>query len=282
MKRCTWKFARIFAPALVLALFAVAQISAQAQGQAQSQAQSEAQADAGIERGAAWSDASAVRLDVEFPGDGYHASWLLNRCACGDLLIESELNLPGEVEKGELLLVGQRAVLERGFSSEELETASSWDAPALMMQLAAYLLQRSIPEGPGSVTQNTVVSINEDNEAIALDSGNAVGGFPAPWTVTTMAEPYQQTHRRFDLQFSFSVPGQAQMADMRLKGTGDYARRDFPLAPDMSLRDWRLSWRNSDDPAQAGAQAGAEVETLADLRALIAATPQAGPATAQP
>lgn len=272
MKRCTWKFARIFSPAIALALFAVAQVSAQAQDQAQSQAA------AGIERGAAWSDASAVRLDVEFPGDGYHASWLLNRCACGDLLIESELNLPGEVEKGELLLVGQRAVLERGFSSEELETATSWDAPALMLQLAAYLLQRSIPEGPASVTQNTVVSIREDNEVIALDSGNAVGGFPAPWTVTTMAEPYQQSHRRFDLQFSFSVPGRAQMADMRLKGTADYARRDFPLAPDMSLRDWKLSWRNSDDPAQAGA----EVETLAELRSLIAATPQADPATAQP
>lgn len=228
-----------------------------------------------VERGAAWSDVSAVRLDVEFPGDGYHASWLLNRCTCGDLLIESELNLPGEVEKGELLLVGQRVVLERGFNSEELQMETAWDAPALMMQLAVYLLQRSIPGGPASVTQNTVVSIKEENKAIALDSGNAVGGFPAPWIVTTMAEPYQQSHRRFDLQFSFSVPGQSQMAEMRLKGVGDYASRDFPLEADMPLRDWKLSWRQDDDPARGQGQA----ETLAELRALLAAIPASGTET---
>lgn len=229
--------------------------------------------EANVERGAAWSDVSALRLDVEFPGDGYHASWLLNRCACGDLLIESELNLPGEVEKGELLLVGQRVVLERGFKSEELEMETSWDAPALMMQLAVYLLQRSIPGGPASVTQNTVVSIEEDSKAITLDSGNAVGGFPAPWSVTAMAEPYQETHRRFDLQFSFSVPGQSQMAEMRLKGVGDYAKRDFPLEADMPLGDWKLSWRRDDDPARGQGQA----ETLAELRALLAATPADDP-----
>ena len=124
-----------------------------------------------LDPGLAWNDVSAVRLDVEFPGDGYHASWLLHRCECGDLLIESELNLPGDVEKGELLLVGQRAVLERGFRSKELESQMSWDAPALMMQLTAYLLQRALPDGPGSVSENTVVSIREEGEGILLDSG---------------------------------------------------------------------------------------------------------------
>lgn len=231
-------------------------------------------APATVEPGTAWSDVSAVRLDVEFPGNGYHASWLLNRCQCGDLLIESELNVPGDVEKGELLLVGQRAVLERGFKSEELESQMSWDAPALMMQLAAYLLQRSMPEGPASVMQRTVVSISEDGEGISLDSGNAVGGFPAPWSVTAMAEPHEETHRRFDLQFQFAVPGgEARQAEMRLKGVGDYARRPFPLSEDMSLADWHLSWRNQDDPAASAPEPG----TLAELRTLIAATPGEAP-----
>lgn len=224
----------------------------------------------GLEPGLAWSDISAVRLDVEFPGDGYHASWLLNRCECGDLLVESELSLPGEVDKGELLLVGQRAVLERGFKSKELETQMSWDAPALMMQLAAFLLQRTLPDGPASVFQRTVVSFEEQREGIALDSGNAVGGFPAPWSVTATAEPHQQTHRRFDLKFSFSVPGQQARADMRLRGTADYASRDFPLAGDMSLRDWHLSWRNENDPAKNQEKPS----NLAELRALIATTPE--------
>jgi hypothetical protein len=215
-----------------------------------------------------------VRLDVEFPGNGYHASWLLHRCTCGDLLIESELNLPGEVEKGELLLVGQRAVLERGFKSAELESEMSWDAPALMMQLAVQLLERSLPDGPASVVQRTVVSFEEEREGIVLDSGNAVGGFPAPWAVTTMAEPFQQKYRRFDLKFTFAVPGAVDEAEMRLKGVGDYSERAFPLAGDMPLADWKLNWRNGEDAARAKA----DVDTLAELRSLIAATPEQGPA----
>lgn len=245
-----------------LALFAVLMASPASVAQ-------EGEAD-DIPRGTSWGEVSSVRLDVDFPGDGYHASWLLHRCRCGDLLIESELNLPGEVEKGELLLVGQRAVLERGFKSEELESQMSWDAPALMMQLAAYLLQRTMPEGPAAVFQRTVVSIEETAEGIVLDSGNAVGGFPAPWAVTAMAEPYRESHRRFDLQFSFPVPGKAEPADMRLKGVGDYARQDFPLPEDMTLRDWHLSWRNENDPAGRSGKP----DTLEELRALIAATTQ--------
>lgn len=216
----------------------------------------------------AWGDVSAARLDVEFPGDGYHASWFLHRCDCGDLLIESELNVPGEVEKGELLLVGQRAVLERGFTSEELETQMSWDAPALMLQLAGQLLTRSIPGGPAAVVQKTVVSVSEENEGIALDSGNAVGGFPAPWEVTAMAEPLEDGKRRFDLQFSFAIPGSSETARMRLKGTGDYSERDFPLEEDMSLGDWKLTWRNENDTARAIA----DVDSLANLRAVIVQT----------
>ena len=228
--------------------------------------------DGTVQPGTPWSGVSAVRLDVEFPGNGYHAKWLLHRCDCGDLLIESELNLPGEVEKGELLLVGSRAVLERGFKSEELQTEMSWDAPALMLQLTGYLLQRSVPEGPAAVVQRTVVSIQEKKDPISLDSGNAVGGFPAPWAVSTTVEPVQETHRRFVLDFSFSVPDTSAMQEMRLKGTGDYQKRKFPLPDDMPLDDWKLSWRDPEDPARSEVEVG----TLAQLRALIADTPEGG------
>ena len=58
-----------------------------------------------------WSDPSHVVLDVQFPGDGYHANWELFRCECGDLLVHSELNVPGEAEVGETLMVHRKAVL---------------------------------------------------------------------------------------------------------------------------------------------------------------------------
>ena len=227
-------------------------------------------AEGGLDRSVAWNDVTSVRLDVTFPGDGYNARWLLHRCLCGDLLIESELHLPGDTEKGELLLVGQRAVLERGFRSKELESQMSWDAPALMMQLTAYLLHRAVPAGPGAVTERVMVKVDEPEQPISLDSGNAVGGFPAPWTVKAVAEPHDLTHRRFDLKFDFSVPGQAEMAQMRLKGIGNYERKDFPLQDDMSLDGWHLSWRSENDPASFEES----IETLADLRAAIASNPQ--------
>ena len=87
-----------------------------------------------------WADPSNVQLDVEFPGDGYHATWELFRCDCGDLLVHAELNVPGEVETGDLLLVQRKAVLTRGFGKYKAEAAGSLDAAALMMQLALRLL----------------------------------------------------------------------------------------------------------------------------------------------
>ncbi|HKJ18866.1 MAG TPA: hypothetical protein VJ984_16040 [Xanthomonadales bacterium] len=213
-----------------------------------------------------WQDVTAVRLDVQFPGDGYHAKWLLHRCDCGDLLIESELDIPGDLERGELLLVEQRAVLERGFRAEELQSQMSWDAPALMLQLTGYLLERSFPNGPASVTESTEIEVSENSEGIALDSGNAVGGFPAPWSVIASAKPVEGSKRNFDLEFHFAIPNSGETAKMRLKGVGDYAERDFPLSEDMPIEDWKLTWRNEDDPASSARN----VRTLADLREEIA------------
>ena len=99
-----------------------------------------------------WADPSSVQLNIEFPGDGYHASWELFRCGCGDLLVRAELNVPGEVETGDLLFVEGQAVLTRGFGKYKAEAASSLDAAALMMQLALRLLERSEPGGPARIS----------------------------------------------------------------------------------------------------------------------------------
>ena len=71
-----------------------------------------------------WADPSSVQLNVEFPGDGYHATWDLFRCDCGDLLVHAELNLPGEVETGDLLLVQGKAVLTPGVW--QIQGRSGW------------------------------------------------------------------------------------------------------------------------------------------------------------
>lgn len=215
-----------------------------------------------------WADPSQVNLDVEFPGNGYHATWELFRCDCGDLLVRSELAVPGEMEKGETLLVGGRATLSRGFGAHQAELGASLDAPALMMQLALRLLERSEPGGPSKITEIVEVDLTEEILHINLDSGGAVGGFQAPWSVKGQLSPMSETRRRFDLHFSFSVLTEEgkQDASMRLNGVADYADTEFPVAGGASLDGWDLVWRDEEDPAAGKAE---DVKTLGELRAVM-------------
>lgn len=218
-----------------------------------------------------WKDPSSVQLEVDFPGHGYHASWQLFRCACGDLLIRSELIVPGDVAHGDILLVANRAVLLRGYGPHGAQEVS-FDAPALMMQLALRLLERAEPAGPSAISERRQVEVEDKINYINLDSGAAAGRFPAPWSVTGSVWPQADSQRRFDLVFTFTAataagagPAQGQM---RLVGVAEYAASEFPLAADMSLQDWKLSWRDDNDK---GAEQAEKAKTLDELRQLLKA-----------
>jgi len=215
-----------------------------------------------------WADPSRVDLSVEFPGEGYHANWELFRCACGDLLVRSELSAPDAVDRGETLLLQGRAVLSRGFGEHQEELGSSLDAPALMMQLALRLLERSEPGGPARVTEPTEVEVVDEINQIYLESYSAIGGFHAPWSVKGTIAPAGADQRRFDLRFEFTVGSgsAAQQGAMRLKGLGDFAADDFPVSGSASLEEWKISWRDEQDPA---IPAATHARTLDELRAAI-------------
>ena len=221
---------------------------------------------AGIESATRWADPSRVNLSVEFPGEGYHAQWTLFRCDCGDLLVHSELSAPGEVDKGETLLLQGRVVLSRGFGEDESELASSLDAPALMMQLTLRLLERSAPGGPAGISEAIEVDLLDEINPILLESDSAVGGFHPPWTVKGVIAPDGPQQRRFDLRFEFSVGAGStvQQGAMRLKGWADFSDGDFPLPGSGSLDGWTLTWRDPQDPARSAAAAA---KTLDELRA---------------
>jgi hypothetical protein len=55
---------------------------------------------------------------------------------------------------------------------------------------------------------------------------------------------------------------------MRLVGVAEYATSEFPLAADMNLQDWKLSWRADDDAA---AKQAKKAKTLDELRRLLKA-----------
>jgi hypothetical protein len=214
-----------------------------------------------------WAEPSFVQLNVEFPGDGYHASWELFRCDCGDLLVHADLNVPDESISGDLLLIERKAVLSRGFGKYRAEAASSLDAAALMLQLAARLLERSEPGGPVRVTEVIEVDLEDRINHINLDTGTAVGGFQAPWSIEGKISPLGDTRRRFDLRFHFTVPAEGGVVEssMRLFGEAEYAPGEFPVSGSSPLSGWDLSWRNEED-AVSGSPA-----TLDELRALLRA-----------
>ena len=215
-----------------------------------------------------WADPSSVRLDVDFPGNGYHASWVMFRCQCGDMLIRWELNIPGETEKGETLLVNGRVVLSRGFGERQAELGSSLDAPALMMQTALLLLERSAPEGPSAISENTEVAAEDKINPIHVDSGTAAGSYIAPWLLKGTIRPTSETRRKFDLDFTFSTgnSGEELAGNMRLSGLAEYGDGEFPQPPSTPLEGWQLFWVDDADPAAKGA---AELTTLAELRSWI-------------
>ena len=212
-----------------------------------------------------WADPSSVQLNIEFPGDGYHASWELFRCDCGDLLVRAELNVPGEAVTGDLILVKGRAVLSRGFGKYRAEAASSLDAAALMMQLALRLLEHSEPGGPSQITGSRKVDLEDKINPITLDTGTAEGGFQAPWSIVGKITPAGESRHRFDLRFTFpaGVPGEVQQGSMRLFGLAEFAGTEFPLAGSTALGDWDLSWRDERGPVPE------KPDTLDGLRALL-------------
>jgi hypothetical protein len=215
-----------------------------------------------------WADPTHVVLDVEFPGDGYHANWELFRCQCGDLLVRSELNIPGEAEKGETLMVANRAVLTRGFGEYQEEMAGSLDAPALMMQTALRLLERAEPGGPSKVQEEIQVDVTEEIMNIMLDTGTAAGGYQAPWTVTGAIAPAGEAKHRFDLDFKFTVRDDngELMVGMKLKGVTDFAKSEFVVTGAEPLEGWLLTWRDEADPLATEARS---VRTVGELRSLI-------------
>ena len=118
------------------------------------------------------------------------------------------------------------------------------------------------------ISKETPVEVTDEVHHITLDTGDAVGGFLAPWTVSGVIAPAGPDQRRFDLRFEFTVPaeGEAQKASMRLKGLATFGGADFPLSDAESLDGWQLTWRDENDAA---AKKADTVTTLGELRALL-------------
>lgn len=203
------------------------------------------QATAQAVKGTLWRDAVVTKLDVDFADTGFHARWIFQRCQCGDLLVQVEQVAPGSVLHGELLMVDGQVLLARGFEQPESDLAALMQAPALMLQLAFALLNRSQPQGPATVTDKQQWDASEANREFSINTGAASGTFAAPWRVQGSGWRTAADLHRFDLGFQFTNPvpdNPAAMTAMRFSGALDYHQQAFPLPDSTSLQGWTIQW----------------------------------------
>jgi hypothetical protein len=222
-----------------------------------------------LKSGTRWADPSVVKLMIEFPGQGYNATWNLFRCDCGDLLVRSDLHVPGETVSGDVVLVEQQVVLSRGFGEYADQAAASLDTAALMLQLALRLLEHTVPGGPAQVKSRVEVAFSEPTIHLHLDTGAAAGSFFAPWSVEGTVEPGGEDERRFQLQFTFmgGTPQEPIQGTMRLNGLADFAETAFPVSADEPLDGWNLDWRDTGLPGATDADTPLPpAATISELR----------------
>jgi hypothetical protein len=188
-----------------------------------------------------WSKPYLTRVDVSFSSSAFHARWDISRCDCGDVHIVAEETLPGEIRKGEQLLVGNEVLLVRGYDNYEGPLAALMDSPILMMQLLFVLLQYSEPAGPAAVNGLLKPEISEQSEPLKLDSGDAYGAFPAPWSLSGMVMPLAANQFRYELSFGFNLDGDGPQT-IKLSGLLNYAQGAFPIDDSMKLDGWSAAW----------------------------------------
>lgn len=196
-----------------------------------------------IEPGTHWAQPFFTRLDVRFPGQGFHARWDFHRCVCGDALIKAEETLPEGVSTGELLLVDGRVLLVRGFEGRGADRRSMIDSPLLMLQLLFVLMQKTLPEGPAALDERRELSHSDVRYPLELETGGARGGFPAPWEVQGVAYRFADGSHRFDLEFGFEtrlIGEPVKRSEIKLSGMLDYRAVEFPVADDFSIKGWDL------------------------------------------
>jgi hypothetical protein len=230
-------------------------------------------ATAAISRDAEWQRPWFARVDIKFPGTDFHARYDFWRCSCGDVLIRSEETEPEKVTTGELLLLGGRTLLVKGFDSPEGNISGLLDSPMLMVQTLFALLNESERHGPWAIKGEQELRAEEKRRDLKLDTGLASGGFPAPWNVLGKAHLTEEGHVRYDLTFTFENRHEGVSAgqiDLKFSGVLDFNDEIFPYDGDLPLSGWTLQEISASDPVLSVPAEG----LLEDLREIVRNRPK--------
>ena len=198
-----------------------------------------------ISKATVWQDAVISDLNIDFVGTGFHARWKFHRCHCGDLLVQVEQVAPDGLLTGELMLIDGQILLSKGFEAQGTDIAPLMQAPSLMLQLSYQLLNRIHSQGPFDLDQKQTWDVEEAEHSFELNTGMAIGSFPAPWHLTGSGWKADQGQRRIELVFDFNAGTQDnpdQQSTISFSGALDYRKQGFPYPEASNMTEWRMQW----------------------------------------
>jgi hypothetical protein len=208
-------------------------------------------------------------MDFMVSAGNFKADYVVRVPAGGDLYARYDEKRGGKRRKGEILVVGDRAIAfltgDERDESREIDT-QMLSAPLMLSQLVSVLLQTGAPGGEKTFAQTRQVSVQETTRFVLTGVPGAAALYGPPWSVTGTVRRAAPGKVDFSLRFRFTlvdatgaiVPGKTET--IALSGTATYPAKREGFPDSFSLAGWQLQQNGADLP---------EMPTLGAMRQFL-------------
>ena len=188
---------------------------------------------------ATWGDPTEVRLVMSGDTTSQPIEYLIELLSDGDARITSiDRSIPSDLWPV-LVLVSGQVILVQNLELEEGYEIDAIDSPVLMLQLTLTLLDKGIPDGPGTLPSEDSVEIQkaEPSEPIEVSTTSAGGAFPAPWHLSGTAT--RETDDRIAYSFDFWYTNGPGKTTVEIEGHWKRTNPRPTLDPAIALNAWK-------------------------------------------
>jgi len=183
-----------------------------------------------------WIQGNHVIVNLSSPEEAGYERYELWMAGAGDVRVEEIEETGGKKSMGSLLLVGGRILAVRGIDVQPGMEIDAIDVPALNWQLAAQLLERAIPNGPGPTLPANEVRVSEREKALEVGTTSASGEYGAPWTVAANVSRYATGPVHYQLDFQFTDQESGKLSPpMKLSGAWEHQQPGPKISDDLSI-----------------------------------------------
>jgi hypothetical protein len=189
----------------------------------------------------AWYRAGHVLLNVTDSHGLLRASWRFDRASNGDIRVVKQEQHGIVSSVGSVMSVcGDQALLFDGLVPPKGREMDELNTPILLLQLTLKLLAHALPAGPQTVTQETMINIEDAKHPIQVHKGTSVRrDFLSPWRANGFVTVRGQGTLDFKIHFVYKESGGADAtADL----DGEWRQpSDMPsLDNAFSLENWHV------------------------------------------